>query len=152
MSRPGVYDIRSQLVADEGRLLRAARDPKYPTLWNIGIGHCLGDHVPLRFVNGITDQECEAIYSADMNHVVHLLDVYESWWRTLASPARTGVLLNAGFNLGVPGLSHFDTFLGLVRAQRWQDAADDLRTTHAYQQLHNRYERLAVQISTGTWQ
>lgn len=145
-----MVDIRSQLIADEGRELVAYQDTR--GLWTIGIGHLLGSAVPPRLSSGITDQECEALFSADMGHVEHLLSVYEPWWLAMASNARTGVILNMGFNLGVPGLAMFNTFLGLLRAERWEDAATDLRSTHVYAQLPNRYERLAVQIEGGQWQ
>ena len=147
-----ISNIEEQLARDEGKSLTPYKDTK--GLWTIGIGHLLGAAIPPQFAAGITDAQCDQLFSADLHHVWDLLDTYVPWWTNLdgAQGPRCGVLVNMGFNLGVVGLSHFTQFLALMRAKNWTGATDDLRTTLVYKQLHNRYERLAVQIESGVWQ
>jgi GH24 family phage-related lysozyme (muramidase) len=150
-------DIRQQLARDEGHSLIPYPDSKG---WmTIGIGHWLGvktlEEVPLCFRNGITEQQCIDLFNADETHVEHLLDVYIPQWHTLDggnSPGpRASVLINMGFNLGVPGLAAFHQFLDLMLHQKWDAAAADLLTTKVSHGLPNRYTRLAQQIRTGVW-
>ncbi len=147
-----ITDIASQLARDEGRELKPYKDTK--GLWTIGIGHLLGAQIPPQFVAGITDAQCDDLFSADLHHVYDLMDVYIPWWLSIdgLQGARTGAMLNMAFNLGVMGLSHFTQFLGYMRAKDWVNAAEDLETTAVYKQLPARYGRLREQILSGEWQ
>ena len=49
----------------------------------------------------------------DIALVAMQLDTAEPWWRTLPAPQQR-VLINLGFNMGVPTLSTFGTFLGML--------------------------------------
>lgn len=150
-----IENIEQQLARDEGRDLKPYQDTK--KLWSIGIGHCFETDVfariPAQFQQGITDEQCDALFLADLNHVLSLLNVYVPWWSTLDGTRgpRSGVLINMGFNLGVRGLSKFNDFLGFYRRRQFQQAADDLKTTKVYSELPERYGRLSQQIISGQW-
>jgi GH24 family phage-related lysozyme (muramidase) len=146
-----ISSIEEQLARDEGRSLAPYRDIK--GLFTIGIGHKLGATIPPQFSAGINDAQCDQLFTADLHHIWDLLDAYVPWWQALdsAQGPRSNVLVNMAFNMGCAGLSTFTTFLGLMRARSWDAAATDLRGTLAYRQLTNRYERLAVQIESGSW-
>lgn len=152
-----ISNIRDQLARDEGRRLQPYQDDE--GWWTIGIGHNLGtkdwNELPPHFQDGITDEECDTLFNADLAHACHLLDVYVPWWDQLdgQTGARSGVLINMAFNMGPAKLATFHTFLRLMKARDWNGAADDLRNhTLVYKQLPVRYERLARQIETGEWQ
>lgn len=151
-----ITGIEEQLARDEGRKLEPYLDTA--GWWSIGIGHNLGtksiDEMPPQFKDGITDAMCDQLFSADLHHTWDLLDAYCGWWTTLPGGTNgpySGVLVNMGFNLGVPGLASFTQFLALMRARDWDGAANDLEMTKVYKQLPERYGRLRQQIITGQW-
>lgn len=154
-----IHNIREQLERDEGCSLTPYKDTE--GWWTIGIGHNLQTkfkaHIPAQFLPSITQNQCDALFKADETHVIHLLNIYIPWWGELDDPdspiigPRSGVLVNMGFNLGVPGLAQFHTFLGYMKAKEWHKAADDLKGTLVYRQLPNRYGRLYSQIISGNW-
>lgn len=144
-----IANIRDQLIRDEGWRLTAYQDTR--GFWTIGCGHYLGHSIPEVFAGGIDDGQCNALFEADLTHVNSLLTIYLPWWTTIDT-VRGAVLQNAAFNLGVAALATFHTFLGLMRAQSWIAAADDLRHTAVYRELPHRYERLATQITSGVFQ
>jgi lysozyme len=147
-----ISNIEDQLRRDEGWELTPYKDTA--GFWSIGCGHYLGNAVPPAFENGISEAQCEMLYTADLHHVWDLLDCYAGWWSNLdgAQGPRSNVLVNMGFNLGVPGLMQFTTFLGFMRARDWVSAAANLAQTKVYSQLPERYGRLRQQITSGQWQ
>lgn len=148
--------IQAQLERDEGRRLTAYPDTKG---WlTIGIGHNLRTkdvaQIPPQFRKGITDQQCDDLFSADLHYIYDLCDTYLPWWQQLDGlrGPRSNVLVNLSFNLGVAGLSHFHEFLGFMRARDWESAAADLEKTPWYHQVGERSARLCRQIRTGEFQ
>jgi lysozyme len=147
-----ISNIQDQLERDEGKLLMPYRDTR--GFWTIGIGHLLGAELPQAFEQGISEQQCQDLFAADLHHVYDLMDVYLGpWWQLdgINGP-RSGVLLNLAFNLGTAGLSHFHEFLGFMRAKDWEGAAADLEKTPWYHQVGERAPRLCRQIREGAWQ
>lgn len=146
-------NIQEQLERDEGREKRPYQDQF--GWWTGGIGHNfqtkLLSEVPSQFTPEMSDAQIDGLFQADLNHVNHLLDVYFPW-HTTKPDFVIGVLQNMGFNLGVPKLSHFNTFLQYVRDGQFDQAAEDLRHTAVFAELPERYERLAKQLETGEWQ
>jgi len=142
--------IAEEIGKDEGDKLLPYRDTR--GLWTIGKGHLLGNSIPPQFVNGITQAQDDALFAADMQHVKSLLNIYIPWWPVDGEDGpRAGALIDMAFNLGVAGLSHFSEFLCLMRAKKWAEAAADLKKTLVFQQLPDRYGRLAIQIETGVF-
>ncbi|HUO11336.1 MAG TPA: glycoside hydrolase family protein, partial [Caulobacteraceae bacterium] len=62
---------------------------------------------------------------------------------------RQDVLANMAFNLGVGGLLRFPKTLALVRAERWDAAADAMLASAWARQVGARARRLAEQLCTG---
>lgn len=155
MNRTPPTCIREQLALDEGREHEIYPDSQG---WQtIGIGHNLQTKdrakIPAQFANGLTDAQINALFEADLAHVVALLAVYIPWWAVDGEYGpRAGVLLNMSFNMGVAGLAKFHGFLAFMQGGHWQAAANDLRTTAVFRQLPARYERLARQTESGIWQ
>lgn len=56
---------------------------------------------------------------------------------------------NMAFNMGVPTLQTFTTFLGLLKNARYELAADDLETTKWYGQVGARAVRICALIRGG---
>ena len=141
-----------QLERDEGRRKTPYQDTE--GYWSIGIGHCFGSKdylcVPKQFWNGMSDDDINALFAADFSHMMALLSTYLPWHTTLPD-VYVGVLMNMGFNLGVPGLVMFNQFLDFMKAGRFAEAAADLANTKVAHQLPERYGRLCEQLKTGQW-
>lgn len=137
--------IEAQLRRDEGCVLYAYSDSE--GLLTIGYGRMIDKTRG----GGISQAEAEILLSDDVAKAAQECLVRLPWSRGLGS-ARFGALVNMAFNLGIAGLLTFTTFLGLMSSGEYEKAAADLRTTLAYKQDTARYERLAKQIETDTWQ
>lgn len=150
MTRRGVHDLDSQLVADEGRRLDVYPDSLgNPTC---GIGHKVRGHDDLRIGEGITDARCDGFFAKDKVDAATDLDDRLHWWR-MSDPVRVqGVLMNLCFNMGISRLLGFKHFLSALRNGQWELAAAELLDSHAYRQEPHRIERLANQVRTGSWQ
>lgn len=90
----------------------------------IGVGR-LVDH---RKGGHLSDDEINLLLMNDIQGVVDELDSKLTWWRQL-SQNRQAALTDLGFNMGVPDLLTFTTFLGLLKSGEFTKAADDLLTT-----------------------
>lgn len=58
-------------------------------------------------------------------------------------------LCNMGFNLGVPGLLKFNTFLSLMQLGHYGEAADDLQATLWHRQVGSRGPKIESLIREG---
>lgn len=144
-----ITDLKSQLNRDEGVKLKPYKDTR--GFWTIGCGHYLGDHIPPQFANGITQEQSDALLQADITHTYALMDTYLPWYKKL-DPIRAAALANMAFNMGVPKLCTFHTFLKMMEAGNWVAAGADLDHTAWDSQVKDRADRLEKQIATGTWQ
>jgi lysozyme len=109
----------------------------------IGIGRNLDDV-------GITVPEALELARHDVERVVLDLNRALPWWKELPGDARQRVLVNMGFNLGVPGLLEFRNTLGLVKAGRYTEAAGAMLASKWARQVGPRAVRLAAMMRTGT--
>jgi lysozyme len=71
------------------------------------------------------------------------------WWDSV-DDLRRAVLLSMSFQLGVDGLMRFRRMLIAAAADRWAEAADELRDSLWYGQTHGRAERLAQALASGS--
>ena len=78
------------------------------------------------------------------------LDAKIPWWRK-AGEARSAVLLNMAFNMGLAGLLGFHATLQAVREGRWKDARDGMLASKWAGQVGRRASELAEQMVTGEW-
>ncbi len=93
---------------------------------------------------GITLDEARAMLLADVAKVEAELGRLE-WFDDLPLKAQD-VLVNMGFNLGVPGLLKFVNFLGSLRAGNYTDAADHMLASKWAKQVGSRATELAAII------
>lgn len=126
-------DMIADLKRDEGLKLKPYRDTVGK--WTIGIGRNLDDV-------GISEAEAEYLFNNDIDRTIAEMDQQMRWWQTLDTPRRR-VLLNMGFNLGVPGLLKFVKTLAAVREGRYNDAADGMLASKWAGQVGDRAKRLA---------
>lgn len=143
-------ELESELALDEGYRAMPYKDTAGHT--TIGIGHNLdaspllpGLAAPLSYADAI-DQ-----LRYDLTVAEHGLSHQLDWYAPMPEDARKGVLIDLGFNLGVPKLIEFSTFLSLMRDGNWQGASFDLLNTAYAKQLPIRCSRLAKQILTNIW-
>lgn len=136
-----VHDIYQQLKLDEGVRATMYRDE----LGNatVGVGHNLS--TPL------SDRAVQTILEDDVSAAKAGLDAALPWAASL-DDARYGALLNLTFNMGIGGLTGFPRMLRAVQAGQWDVAAKELLDSRYARQVGPRAERLAAQLSSGSWQ
>ncbi len=144
--------LSEQLIRHEGLRLRAYQD--HLGFWTIGVGHLIdprkgGDtrYKPLKSTT-ITRKEALELLREDVSTVARGLDANLPWWTQL-DDARQNVLVEMGFQLGVPGLLKFKNTLRAVKEGRWADAAKGMMGSLWAKQTPARAETLAAQMWNG---
>lgn len=138
----GVLDrvrLVDNLVRDEGLRLKPYLDTVNKI--TIGIGRNLTDV-------GITRDEAFTLVNHDIDRVVAELKVALPWLPAM-DEVRVRVLVNMGFNLGVPKLLLFKNTLQAIADGDWQKAHDGMLGSLWAQQVGNRAKRLAEMMRTG---
>ena len=131
---------------EEGRRHTAYPDAlTHSDPWTIGEGHT-GPEVR----EGLTwtDAQIDAAKAADIAEATHECTKAFPWFTQL-DPVRYAVLQSLMFQLGPIRLGRFVHFLGAMRDQRWNAAADELRNSTLYHQCSARTGRLARAVETG---
>lgn len=141
-----IDELVRQLRIDEGVRRQAYRDSL--GLLTIGVGRLID---PTKPGCGLRDSEIDMLLANDVADRVDALTKALPWFTEL-DEARQGVLLNMAFQMGTAGLLAFTTTLGLVRAGRYDEAADAMLKSKWATQTPNRAARLAQQMRTGEWQ
>ena len=139
-----------QLQRFEGRKNAAYPDPDTRSApFTIGIGHT-GPEVHPGLV--WDDYQIDAAFQLDFNKAWQAcVDRCTPWFQTLCEP-RQAVLINMAFQAGSGVLDEFAPTLGLIRDERFADAAEHIRQSKLYTQAPNRWRVLAYQMETGDWQ
>lgn len=119
----------------------------------IGYGHNLmANPIPGIGEDDIMDEdEARALLDKDLQSVAAQLDARLPWWRQVGE-ARSAVLLNMAFNMGVSGLLGFKNTLRAVKEGRWQDARNGMLASKWASDVGRRAPILATQMLTGEWQ
>lgn len=99
---------------------------------------------------GITKQEAEYMLNNDVISVAGRLEEALPYWDTL-SPVRKAVLVDMGFNLGVPGLLKFKKTLEAVENREWEKAGEEMLNSRWATQVGTRAKRLKYMMVTGEW-
>lgn len=107
----------------------------------IGIGRELSK-------NGITYDEADALYCADIIKISKFFDQYLGWWKDLTS-VRQQVLFSVAYNTGRNGLLRFVKMLAALENQDYDLAADELLDSKAARHLPSRYKELSDMLRTG---
>ena len=138
------YDMTSledQLIDHEGlelSLYKCTGDK-----WTIGVGRNLDDR-------GITEDEARYLLKND------IAIVEEELLRAKPSVAdldavRQRVLVDMGFNLGLPILLKFQNMWAAIEDEDWIDAAEQMLDSRWAKQVGRRAARLADAMRSGEW-
>lgn len=138
------YDMTSledQLIDHEGlelSLYKCTGDK-----WTIGVGRNLDDR-------GITEDEARYLLKND------IAIVEEELLRNKPSVAdldgvRQRVLVDMGFNLGIPILLKFQNMWAAIEDEDWIEAAEQMLDSRWAKQVGRRAVRLADAMRTGEW-
>lgn len=138
------YDMTSledQLIDHEGlefKLYKCTGDK-----WTIGVGRNLDDR-------GITEDEARYLLKNDIKIVEDELLERQPMVGGLDS-VRQRVLVDMGFNLGLPILMKFQNMWAAIEAEEWDEAADQMMDSRWAKQVGRRAERLSQAMRTGEW-
>ena len=126
------------LEQDEGCRLR----PYYCTggKLTIGIGRNLED-------NGIGKAEAQFMLENDIVRIIKELDQMLPFWRDL-SANRQAAIVNMAFNLGTFGLSRFTKTIEFLKAEKYDEAGDEMLRSKWADQVGDRALRISQVIKT----
>lgn len=131
--------LKADLVRDEGLRLKPYLDTVGKT--TIGVGRNLTDR-------GISQDEAMAMLDRDMAETIAELRHALPWWDALDG-VRKRVLVNMGFNLGVPGLMKWPNTLQRIADGDYKAAAAAMRGSKWASQVGARAERLSKLMERG---
>jgi lysozyme len=147
--------ILAMLKRHEGARREGGRHRAYlcpAGVLTIGWGHSL-EARPIRGLgpgSSISEAEAESLLRADLTELAFLLDTRMPWWRGLG-PARSAVLLDMAFNLGLSGLLGFRKMLAAVRRNSFDEAAREMLDSRWAAQVGTRARELAAMMKSGKW-
>ena len=130
-------DLIQDLDLDEGVRLKLYYDSR--DIPSIGCGRNLE-------AEGISLAEEDFMLANDLASHEADLDRELPWWRQLDEP-RARVLVNLCFNMGITTLMEFTTFLGYLKENELELAADDLEHTAWYGQVGQRGPRMIARLT-----
>ena len=156
MPYPDLDKLEQQLILEEGFKLLPYRDTK--GLLTIGVGRNLDgnplspEEVAYIGHNGrtqaITREQGLWLLSRDIQKAYRGLDGKLAWW-TQADEIRARVLADLTFNMGILKVLGFPHFLASMKAQDYDQAAQDLQNSLWYNQTKTRGVRLVAMVQTG---
>ena len=109
---------------------------------SIGIGRNLDDV-------GISEDEAHFLLDNDINRVIVALASALPWFVEM-DEVRQRVLVDMGFNLGVPGLLKFKNTLAAVERKDYEAAAKGMLASKWARQVKGRAETLARWMRSGS--
>ena len=110
----------------------------------IGIGRNLEDV-------GISEQEAEMLLQNDIQEAVNQLKERFPWTMEL-DEVRFAALINFTFNVGIGTVSKFKNAMALLKAKKYDMAADEFLQSRWAEQVGQRAIEVTEQIRTGEWQ
>ena len=144
-------ELKAQIEFEEGKKLK-----KYKCTaghWTIGIGHNLDVKPKMRdwvIPDIITDKECDAIFTVDVQDTLESLTKAYPNLRAL-TPARRDALLNMAFQMGTAGVMKFKQMLAALDNKDWQRAKAMALDSAWATQTPQRAHRVAQQLMTGEY-
>lgn len=141
MMKYDMISLEDQLIDHEGlelSLYKCTGDK-----WTIGVGRNLDDR-------GITEDEARYLLKND------IAIVEEELLRVKPSVAdldgvRQRILVDMGFNLGIPTLMKFQNMWTAIEDEDWIEAAEQMLDSRWAKQVGRRAIRLADAMRTGEW-
>lgn len=136
-----ILTILQRLIEhDEGLRLKPYKDTVGKL--TIGVGRNLDDV-------GISEAEAMVLLANDIARVQSDLDRLIPWWRSL-DDVRQEVLVDMGFNLGVPKLATWKNTLGYTQKSMYAAAAHEMLNSQPWaSQVGQRAQVLATMMETG---
>ncbi len=131
--------LKKQLIRHEGSKLKPYKDSVGKT--TIGVGRNLDDV-------GIFPDEEDLMLTNDINRSIKDLNDHVAWWNSL-DEARSGVLANMCFNMGISRLLQFQLMLAALQSGDYQKAADEMVNSAWYKETGVRALELVNQMRTG---
>lgn len=131
----GFDELKAELIVDEGQRLQAYVDTV--GLVTIGIGRELSR-------KGISEAECDLLFSNDVEACAAVMDEHISWWRTLPQGAQR-VMINLCF-MGWGSFSQFHHFLEAMRTHDWDRAVAELQDSRWWEQVKSRGPRVVERL------
>lgn len=131
--RAVLYDDATGKKLSKGSIIRG--NPTLAVGWNVAGRPCTQD-----LANIIT----RYFITQTWNEIVHALP----WVANLPEP-QSRALCNLAYNMGVPVLLTFKTFLSLMQLGHYDQAADDLGTTLWFRQVGSRGPKIQALIREG---
>jgi len=138
------YDITAledQLIDHEGLELKPYRCTAEKL--TIGVGRNIEDR-------GITEDEARYLLKNDIKIVEDELLEKKPVVAGLDA-VRQRVLVDMGFNLGIPTLLKFQNMWNAIEEEDFQTAADEAMDSRWAKQVGRRAERLCQAMATGEW-
>lgn len=137
-----ISDLVQQLIRDEGLRLKPYTDSVGKL--TIGVGRNLTD-------KGISNDEAEKMLENDIEDARRAVFQMIPWVSKL-DEVRRAVLVNMAFNMGIGGLMAFKNTLAFIEKGQYPNAAAEMLNSKWADQVGPRAHRLALQLTTGTWQ
>lgn len=109
----------------------------------IGVGRNLEDR-------GISEDEAQYLLQNDIEIVERELLAAQPMVSML-DPVRQRVLVDMGFNLGLPILMKFQNMWDAIEDENWEEASAQMLDSRWAKQVGRRAVRLADAMSTGEW-
>ena len=138
--------LMEELKYDEGCVNEVYKDHLgYATF---GVGHLIKKSDPefgKDMGTAVPEERVTECFNEDIDIVCEELDRNLPWWRGLTDNRRR-ILANMCFNLGYPRLSGFKNFLGALKDEDWEKAAEEMMDSRWANQVGPRAERLRNRI------
>ncbi len=131
--------LKKQLARHEGSRLKPYKDSVGKL--TIGVGRNLDDV-------GISSDEEDLMLNNDIDRATNDLTSHIAWWNSL-DEARSLVLVNMTFNMGISRLMQFQHMLAALQSGDYQKAADEMVNSEWYKQTGVRALELVNQMRTG---
>jgi len=138
-----------ELIMDEGYKTETYED--HLGFLTLGVGHLVLDTDPeinQPVGTPVSEERIKQCLSDDIDNVCDELDRNMPWWQNL-DDNRQRVLANMCFNLGCPRLSNFNRFLRALKAEKWEEAAEEMMDSKWATQVGNRAVRLRDRVLHG---
>lgn len=109
----------------------------------IGVGRNIDDI-------GLSDPEAMLLLSNDIERVLNLAVNHLAWFKSLSMP-RQDVVLEMVFNLGLSDFLEFKSMISAITRGDFGRAADEMISSHWYQQIGARAQDLAKVMRSGSY-
>lgn len=141
--------VEELIAKHEGRRNAVYNDSRgIPT---VGIGHNIQAHpLPDGWTSPLTDDQVDQLFQQDLAEATTALVQALPWFSNL-DPVRQAVVVDMGFNLGVPTLLTFHHTLGFIQGGQWKLAAANMLESLWAKQVGPRATEDAAMMVSGEW-